>query len=194
MRYSTRTRYGLRLLVNLASRPADSCVQLAEIARDEGISVKYLEQIVRALRPSGILRSIRGARGGYALARPASEVFMDVMVEYLEGHIAPVDCLYADAPCPRQNTCSTRAFWLEMDRHMRAFLAGRRLPGSWRILRFAGTDAHSRMGTRKKNRKPVKRDAGHGIQQMFEANAFLCRAVRLVESGRFSASRPFDRK
>ncbi len=123
MRYSTRTRYGLRLLVNLASRPADSCVQLAEIARDEGISVKYLEQIVRALRPSGILRSIRGARGGYALARPASEIFMDVVVEYLEGHIAPVDCLYADAPCPRQNTCSTRAFWLEMDRHMRAFLA-----------------------------------------------------------------------
>lgn len=69
MRYSTRTRYGLRFLINLAGRPAGSCVQLAEIAREEGVSVKYLEQIVRVLRPAGILRSARGAKGGYALAK-----------------------------------------------------------------------------------------------------------------------------
>ena len=122
MRYSTRTRYGLRFLVNLASRPSGTCVQLAEIARDEGISVKYLEQIVRTLRPSGILKSSRGARGGYALARPASEIFMDEIVEYLEGHISPVDCLYTESPCSRQESCSTRTFWLQMDRQIRAFL------------------------------------------------------------------------
>ena len=69
MRYSTRTRYGLRFLINLAGRPAGACVQLAEIAREEGVSVKYLEQIVRVLRPAGILRSARGAKGGYALAK-----------------------------------------------------------------------------------------------------------------------------
>lgn len=77
MRYSTRTRYGLRFLINLAGRPAGSCVQLAEIAREEGVSVKYLEQIVRVLRPAGILRSARGAKGGYALAKSPDAIRMD---------------------------------------------------------------------------------------------------------------------
>ena len=69
MRYSTRTRYGLRFLINLAGRPAGSCVQLAEIAREEGVSVKYLEQIVRVLRCGHFGVSARGAKGGYALAK-----------------------------------------------------------------------------------------------------------------------------
>ncbi len=123
VRYSTRTRYGLRFLVNLASRPEGACVQLAEIAREEGISAKYLEQIVRTLRPSGILKSSRGARGGYALARPASEIFMDEVFGYLEGHTAPVECLCAGSSCSRKRACSTREFWMEMDRQIRIFLA-----------------------------------------------------------------------
>lgn len=85
MRYSTRTRYGLRFLINLAGRPAGSCVQLAEIAREEGFSVKYLEQIVRVLRPAGILRSARGAKGGYALAKSPDAIRMDEVFERLEG-------------------------------------------------------------------------------------------------------------
>ena len=85
MRYSTRTRYGLRFLINLAGRPAGSCVQLAEIAREEGVSVKYLEQIVRVLRPAGILRSARGAKGGYALAKSPDAIRMDEVFERLEG-------------------------------------------------------------------------------------------------------------
>lgn len=91
MRYSTRTRYGLRFLINLAGRPAGSCVQLAEIAREEGVSVKYLEQIVRVLRPAGILRSARGAKGGYALAKSPDAIRMDEVFERLEGHISPVE-------------------------------------------------------------------------------------------------------
>ena len=85
MRYSTRTRYGLRFLINLAGRPAGSCVQLAEIAREEGVSVKYLEQIVRVLRPAGILRSARGAKGGYALAKSPEAIRMDEVFERLKG-------------------------------------------------------------------------------------------------------------
>ena len=85
MRYSTRTRYGLRFLINLAGRPAGSCVQLAEIAREEGVSVKYLEQIVRVLRPAGILRSARGAKGGYALAKSPDVICMDEVFEHLRG-------------------------------------------------------------------------------------------------------------
>lgn len=124
MRYSTRTRYGLRLLVNLASRPEGACVRLSEIAREEGISVKYLEQIVRALRPSGLLHSSRGARGGYALARPASEIFMDEVIACLEGHVSPMECLHPETACSRREVCSTRDFWLEMDREIRNFLSG----------------------------------------------------------------------
>lgn len=94
MRYSTRTRYGLRFLINLAARPAGSCVQLAEIAREEGVSVKYLEQIVRVLRPAGILRSARGAKGGYALAKSPDAICMDEVFEHLEG------------PSPRWSACT----------------------------------------------------------------------------------------
>lgn len=124
MRYSTRTRYGLRFLINLAGRPAGSCVQLAEIAREEGVSVKYLEQIVRVLRPAGILRSARGAKGGYALAKSPDAIRMDEVFERLEGHISPVECLHGAKSCEREGVCPTRWFWRELDDHMRMFLKG----------------------------------------------------------------------
>lgn len=115
MRYSTRTRYGLRFLINLAGRPAGSCVQLAEIAREEGVSVKYLEQIVRVLRPAGILRSA---------AKSPDVICMDEVFEHLEGHISPVECLYGTKNCEREGACPTRWFWRELDEHMRMFLKG----------------------------------------------------------------------
>lgn len=124
MRYSTRTRYGLRFLINLAGRPAGSCVQLAEIAREEGVSVKYLEQIVRVLRPAGILRSARRAKGGYALAKSPDAIRMDEVFERLEGHISPVECLRGAKSCEREGVCPTRWFWRELDDHMRMFLKG----------------------------------------------------------------------
>lgn len=117
MRYSTRTRYGLRFLINLAGRPAGSCVQLAEIAREEGVSVKYLEQIVRVLRPAGILRSARGAKGGYALAKSPDVICMDEVFEHLEGHISPVECLYGTKNCERERALKKGkgAFPVDMD-------------------------------------------------------------------------------
>ena len=124
MRYSTRTRYGLRFLINLAGRPPGSCVQLAEIAREEGLSIKYLEQIVRALRPAGLLRSSRGARGGYALAKAPEDISMCAVFEALEGRITPVDCLHDAHPCAREAQCPSRWFWKALDGHMRDFLGG----------------------------------------------------------------------
>ena len=124
MRYSTRTRYGLRFLINLAERPEVSCEQLAEIAREEGVSVKYLEQIVRVLRPAGILRSARGAKGGYALAKSPDAICMVEVFEHLEGHISPVECLHGAKSCEREGACPTRWFWRDLDEHMRVFLKG----------------------------------------------------------------------
>ena len=124
MRYSSRTRYGLRFLINLAARPAGSCVQLAEIAREEGVSVKYLEQIVRVLRPAGILRSARGAKGGYALAKSPNAILMDELIKQLKGNNKPKECLHGAKSCEREGACPTRWFWRDLDEHMRVFLKG----------------------------------------------------------------------
>ena len=121
MRYSTRTRYGLRFLINLAQREAGVFVQLADIARQEDISVKYLEQIVRALRPSGILRTARGARGGYSLAIEPQDVTLEQVFTLLEGSLAPIACLEQDI-CARQSECTARTLWTAMNRNMSDFL------------------------------------------------------------------------
>ena len=123
MKFSTRTRYGLRFLVRLAASPPDRLLQLGELAREEGISPGYLEQIVRALKPLGILRSVRGATGGYALACAPDSVTLEQIFLHLEGGIAPVACL-TSSKCPREGICSTRAFWEALDDHMRLFLRG----------------------------------------------------------------------
>ena len=122
MRFSTRTRYGLRFLLRLAAQPPGSLLQLGQVAREERISPGYLEQIVRALKPLGILKAVRGTGGGYALARPASEINMEDVFLHLEGEIAPVRCLTTKKPCTHEGQCSTRAFWQALDRHMREFL------------------------------------------------------------------------
>lgn len=122
MRFSTRTRYGLRFLLRLAAQPAGSLLQLGQVAREEHISPGYLEQIVRALKPLGILRAVRGTGGGYALAKPASEINMEDVFLHLEGEIAPVRCLTTRKACTHEGRCSTRAFWQALDRHMRDFL------------------------------------------------------------------------
>lgn len=124
MKFSTRTRYGLRFLIRLAASPGEQLLQLGELARDEGISPGYLEQIVRALKPLGILRSVRGAAGGYALACPADQINMEQIFQHLEGEIAPVSCLTGSRPCAREQVCSTRHFWEALDTHIRIFLRG----------------------------------------------------------------------
>lgn len=104
MRCSTRTRYGLRL-INLAGRPAGP-VQLAIAARKAFPSEP--EQIVRVLRPAGILRSARGAKRRYALAKSPDAIRMDEVFERLEGHISPVECLHGAKSCEREGVCPTR--------------------------------------------------------------------------------------
>ena len=128
MRFSTRTRYGLRFLLRLARQPAGALTHLGQVAKAESISQGYLEQIVRALRPLGILRSARGAGGGYALAMPPGEINLESVFQHLEGEISPVRCLSGrGAPCARQAQCSSRGFWGELDAHVRDFLRRRTL-------------------------------------------------------------------
>lgn len=124
MRFSTRTRYGLRFLIRLASTQ-DLRLQLGVAAKEEKISSGYLEQIVRALRPLKILKAVRGVGGGYQLCKSPADIRLDDVIQALEGGISPVSCL--TSYCPRQDICTTREFWEDMDRHLRGYLHSKTL-------------------------------------------------------------------
>ncbi len=122
MKFSTRTRYGLRFLISLASSPQNRLIHLAELAKEEGISQGYLEHIVRSLKPLGIMRSTRGIGGGYALACDPQDINLEQVFLHLEGELSPVTCLTQSSACDRINACPTRPFWEQFDQHTRSFL------------------------------------------------------------------------
>jgi Rrf2 family cysteine metabolism transcriptional repressor len=119
MMFSTKAEYGVRVMVELARRAGDEPVPLAEIASHDGLPLAYLEHLVARLRKAGLVDSRRGSRGGYMLARPASEITMAEVVEALEGSIAPIECI-SQAPdgsivCSRESSaehvCPTKLLW-----------------------------------------------------------------------------------
>jgi Rrf2 family protein len=107
--FSTRAEYGVRLMAHLAARDDDVPAALAAIAEAEGLPVAYLEQLARRLREAGLVESRRGARGGYTLARPATSITMAEVVRALEGRIAPIECITADADADGVPVCSREA-------------------------------------------------------------------------------------
>jgi len=118
---STKAQYGLRALVEIGLR-APASVPLKEVAEAQGISLHYLEQIAAQLRRAGFLRSVRGARGGYRLARPPEKITALEVVEALEGNLAPVSCLEDPESCAKVGQCSTELLWKRVDLAMREVL------------------------------------------------------------------------
>jgi len=112
MKISTRGRYALRLMLDLAMQKPDSFVTLKSIGERQDISVKYLEQIITALSRAGYVRSTRGARGGYRLARAPETYTVGMILRLIEGDLVPVACM-EDAPnmCPRSGHCATLDVW-----------------------------------------------------------------------------------
>lgn len=108
MMISTKGRYALRIMIDLAQHDSDVPVTVREIADRQDISGKYMEQIIGVLTRSGLLRSIRGAQGGYHLSRPAQEITVGMILRATEGDLAPAECVRNDVPCGRTNECSTR--------------------------------------------------------------------------------------
>ena len=112
MRISTKGRYALRMLVYLAAHQEDGFISLKEIADEQGISKKYLEQIVPMLNKGGILRTNRGNRGGYMLARRPADCTVGDILRATEGSLAPVSCLeYEVNDCPHADSCATLSIW-----------------------------------------------------------------------------------
>jgi Rrf2 family cysteine metabolism transcriptional repressor len=114
MKLSTRTRYGVRALVDLAMHNDGSPVQLREIAEREEISEKYLEHLMSLLKTASFVRSIRGSKGGYLLAKDAREINLREVVDVLEGSLAPVECVTDAKLCDRAGSCVTRDVWGEV--------------------------------------------------------------------------------
>ena len=122
---STRGRYALRLLADLAEQDSDRYVTLREIAERQEISEKYLENIVKDLVRAGFVEGVRGKGGGYRLSRSAEELNVLDILQLMEGTLAPVACLEAGArPCSRALNCRTLPLWKGLDEVVCNYLSG----------------------------------------------------------------------
>ena len=124
MKISTKGRYALRLMIDLAQHDTGEYIALKDISERQDITVKYLEQIVASLSRAGLLRSMRGAGGGYRLARRSEEIRVGDILRATEGDLTPVDCpiLNGSGDCPRAAKCSTLEFWRGLDRVITGYL------------------------------------------------------------------------
>jgi Rrf2 family protein len=122
MKLSTKGRYGLRALLDLALHQGEGLVLLKDIARRQEVSLPYLEHLIAPLIAADLVRSTRGARGGVSLIKPPSEIKLSEVVQLLEGSIAPVDCVNNPALCHRSAACVTRDIWTEMKDAMEQIL------------------------------------------------------------------------
>jgi Rrf2 family iron-sulfur cluster assembly transcriptional regulator len=113
MRLSTRSRYGTRLMSDMAEHYGAGPVNLANVAQRQGISVKYLEQIIIPLKKANFVKSLRGPKGGYVLARPPEDITVGEIVALLEDGASLVECSDNTAVCQRAATCTTRLLWKE---------------------------------------------------------------------------------
>lgn len=111
MKISTKGRYALRLMLDLALNNTGEYITIKTIAARQEISEKYLEQIISILNKAGYVKSIRGAQGGYRLAKDPSEYTVGMILRLTEGSILPVDCLEDGSGCNRSIGCATREVW-----------------------------------------------------------------------------------
>ncbi len=134
MRLSTRGRYGTRAMLDLALCGSNGPVSLREMASRQDISADYLEQLLRRLRKAGLVRSVRGPRGGFLLASDPAQIRLWDIVSALEDRIAPVACVdnvvghkSCEEPCQRISSCATHVFWGGLARQIRAFFESKTL-------------------------------------------------------------------
>lgn len=116
MMISTKGRYAIRLMMDVAIHEEEHPVRIKEIAERQGISDKYLEQIVSILNKAGLVRSIRGPQGGYRLTRETADYKVGDILRLTEGSLAPVSCLEFDRnDCERQGDCVTLELWTKLN-------------------------------------------------------------------------------
>jgi len=115
MKLSTRTRYAVRAIIELAQHNSNLPLQLKIIAQRQDISVKYLEQLMAVLRSAGFVRSVRGSKGGYILAKAPNQIKMNEVLHRLEGAVSTVDCVEDESSCSRSADCAARYLWIQVE-------------------------------------------------------------------------------
>lgn len=119
MKLSTKGRYGLRAFIDIALYSEEEPVSLASVARRQDISISYLEQLMTKIKKAGLIESVRGASGGYVLARPAGEISVGDVLRALEGELMPVDCVALGdtdkEQCMAQSGCSSWIVWKKIN-------------------------------------------------------------------------------
>lgn len=118
IKLSTKSRYGTRMLVDMAQRYNQGPIQLGEIAKRQDISVKYLEQIIIPLKKAHYVKSVRGPKGGHILAKPPEEITLAEIVALLEEVSSLVECTENAEVCTRSDNCPTRLIWKEASEAM----------------------------------------------------------------------------
>lgn len=120
MKVSTKGRYALRLMAELTRVEPGACLSIKAISERQGISEKYLEQIVRPLTHAGLVVGTRGPQGGYSLARDASSITVGEVLRLTEGDLAPVDCVsdLSDVGCEKADSCETMFVWRKLKEAM----------------------------------------------------------------------------
>ena len=123
MKISTKGRYAVRVMLDLALNNNGECIKVKEIAARQGISEKYLEQIIAVLNKAGYVKSVRGAQGGYRIAKDPADYTVGMILRLTEGSLAPVACLEdGAASCPRMASCRTLPLWQGLNKVINDYL------------------------------------------------------------------------
>jgi Rrf2 family protein len=126
--FSTKSRYALRILIDLAQQGSEDIVPLKDIAKRQDISKKYLEIIAKDLVKGGLIKGASGKHGGYMLTRSPSDYSIGEIIETMEGTFSPVACLEDNAKaCPRASVCKTISMWAEFYELERNFFFNKKL-------------------------------------------------------------------
>ncbi len=124
MKLSTRARYGLRALIFLAQQKPEHTVSVREIGENENVSVDYLEHLLHSMKQAGLVESLRGAAGGFKLAKPPAQIALRDIFDALGEKMRPVWCLNEAETCPRWDQCSSRVIWDKFGKLVDEFLSG----------------------------------------------------------------------
>ncbi len=115
LKLSTKGRYGLRAMIELAQSSGDTPILMGDIANNQGFSRKYLHTLLTALKDAGLVKSVRGAKGGYLLAKDPEAIKVGDIFNALEGASAVIDCLDNGESCPRSSSCIARGVWRDLN-------------------------------------------------------------------------------
>ena len=125
MNVTSKGRYALRVMIDLAQHPDEGFISLKTVAERQGISIKYLEMIVSSLKKAELVESTRGKEGGYRLSKPPADYTVDEILRSIEDKLAPVSCIKdGSIQCDKAAACVTLPMWKELDELTNSYLDG----------------------------------------------------------------------